>query len=189
MFRKMKKIPCILLFGAAISGCFSYSSPYDYAENWIIREDPARTFSIPADVFYVPHDLYTNVAMLPPMNSYVRSEVGNGRFSGTARVFSPLIATEDDLENALRWYFKYHHNRKRPLFFIGEGLGGSMLQAYEQRNARFLKVAGFVKSFYTKSAHKGFVTDDMVKDIKQSVVRTRFRAIWGRDMVESAPQK
>ena len=167
-----------------LAGCFSYTSPYDYAENWLIREDPVRTFVIPADVIYLQNDLYLNVAHVPLMLNYAQSEVGHKRFKGLARVFSPLVASKEDLELALKWYFKYHHTGERPFIFIGEGEGGKLLHDYEKENEEDLKDDGLVASFYTEDARKGFVTDEMVRQIKEAVQKARFRAVWGKDMPE-----
>ncbi len=160
------------------------SSPYDYVENWLIREDPVRTFVIPADVFYVQNDLFLNVAHVQIMHDYAITEVGNGRFRGLARVFSPLIATPEDLEKAIKWYFDYHHDQHRPFVFIGEGEGGAFLKAYEMEHEEELLKEGLVASFYTDAARKGFVTSEMVRQIKEAVARARFRSIWGREMPE-----
>ena len=116
------------------------------------------------------------------MSVYAKSEVGNGRFTGLARVFAPLIVSEKDLDRALSWYFRYHHSRKRPFVFIGEGKGGALLQAYEEKNANFLKAAGLLKSFYTDEARRGFVTAEMVKEIKVALARARYKTVWGREM-------
>ena len=187
----MKRQLCMMLGLAMVllAGCCLLSSPYDYMENWLIREDAVRSFSIPADVFYLQSDLYANVESLPLMSAYAKAEVGGGRFAGLARVFAPLIVSEGDLDRALDWYFRYHHERKRPFFFIGEGKGGALLKAYEEKNANFLKAAGLLKSFYTDEARKGFVTSDMVKEIKASITRARFKAIWGREMSQMMPKE
>ena len=184
MFRKMMKILApVILVASFLAGCVS-SSPYDYVESWLIREDPVRTFVVPSDLFYVQGSLYSNVAHVPLMHSYAQTEVGNNRFSGIARVFSPLIANFDDLEKALDWYFKYHHAKGRPFTFIGEGEGGALLQAYEKEHEEKLKSLGLVASFYTDRARKGFVTQDTVRQIKEAVAKARFRAVWGRDAPE-----
>lgn len=167
----------------SLAGCVS-SSPYDYMENWLIREDPVRTFAIPADVIYVQGDLYTRAANVPMMNYYAQTEVGNGRFTGLARVFSPLVASPEDLERALDWYFKYHHKAGRPFIFIGEGEGGRFLKAYEENDADDLKKEGLVASYYTDEYRKGFVTAAMVAEIKQAVLRAHFKRAWGKDMPE-----
>ena len=178
----MKRLSLVALM--LLSGCFSYTSPYDYLENWLIREDPVRTFVIPADVIYVQGDLYTKLANVPMMHDYAKTEVGNNRFDKLARVFAPLIATREDLENALEWYFRYHHKKNRPFIFIGEGEGGKFLKEYEENDAEDLKEKGLVKSYYTDEYRKGFVNAEMVKEIKKAVERARFREIWGKDMPE-----
>ena len=179
----MKRLVVTILAASALAGCTT-SSPYDYVENWLIREDPVRTFVVPSDVFYVQGSLYSNVAHVPLMYSYAQTEVGRNRFSGIARVFSPLIANSDDLEKALDWYFKYHHVKDRPFSFIGEGEGGALLQAYEKEHEEKLKRLGLVASFYSDKARKGFVTQDTVRQIKEAVAKARFRAVWGRDAPE-----
>ena len=175
----------VALLAVVLSGCSIFSrSPYDQAENWIVREDPVRPFAIPADVFYVQSTLYESVVNIPMMDSYAKSEVGKKRFKGLARVFCPLIATQDDLNSALDWYFKHHHTKGRPVVFIGEGEGGKMLKAYEKEHENSLKKRGLAASFYTEDSHKGFVTDEMVSEIREAVVRARYREMWDREMPE-----
>ena len=181
----MKKLAmsfaALALFAA---GCFSTRSPYDYVENWLIREDPVRAFAVSSDVIYLHGDLYVDMRAIPSMVSYAKAEVGNGRFSGVARVFAPLVASEDDLEAALDWYFRYHHEDCRPFSFIGEGEGGALLKAYEEKNGERLRKKGLVASYYTDTTRKGFVNDSMVREIRCAVIRARYRAQWGREMPE-----
>ena len=171
----------LALFAAVLAGCFG-QTPYDYAENWVIREDPVRTFVVPSDVIYLQNDLYTSVKRLPQMTTYANSEVGRGRFEGVARVFSPLIVDSKDLEKALDWYFDTHHEKGRPFVFIGEGRGGELLREYENENRKSLVKKGLAASFYTDAAGKGFVTDDMVKAVKHAVLEARYKAVWNREM-------
>ena len=127
----MKKKLVSLFALVLVAGCLS-KSPYEYLENWLIREDPVRMFAVPADVFYVQGDMYTKKSSVPMMTDYARMEVGHQRFHGIARVFSPLIASSDDLEAAIKWYFKYHHEGNRSFVFIGEGEGGRGVSARPQ---------------------------------------------------------
>ena len=172
-----------MLLVAVLAGCQSHS-PYRYAENWLICEAATRPFAVPADVFYVQGALYHNIANGPLMYSYALSEVGKGKFSGIARVFAPLVANEEDVARAIKWYTMRFHQRKRPFFFIGEGEGGKLLKQYEQDHLSSLKAMGLAGSFYTDVGHKGFVTGDMVKKIKSIIEHVRFRATWGREMTE-----
>ncbi len=172
-----------VLLAAALAGCKSHS-PYRYADNWLIYEAATRPFAVPADVIYVQDALYHNIANGSLMFSYAQSEVGNGKFNGVARVFSPLIANEEDVAHAIKWYLMYFHQRKRPFFFIGEGEGGKLLKQYEQDHESSLKSFGLAGSFYSDVGHKGFVTTDMVKKIKSITEHVRFRATWKREMTE-----
>lgn len=179
----MKKKFLYLSALVLLAGCH-FSSPYDYLENWLIREDPVRMFAVPADVIYVQGDMYTKKANVPMMADYAKMEVGNKKFYGLARVFSPLIASSDDLEEAMKWYFKYHHKDGRSFVFIGEGEGGRLLKAYEQNDVDELKKKGLVASFYTDDCRKGFVTPEMIEEIRKAVARARFREVWGKEMPE-----
>ena len=102
--------------------------------------------------------------------------------SGLDRHVGTLVASSEDMENALKWYFKHHHKKNRPFIFIGEGEGGRLLKAYEQNNAEDLKKKGLVASFYCDEHQRGFVTKAMVEEIKEAIARARFKNIWGKDM-------
>ena len=165
---------------ALLAGC--RHSPYDYMENWLVREEAIRPFAVQSDVIYLQDSLYTNIATLAEMNAYANSEVGRGRFDGLARVFSPLVAGSDDLELALEWYFSNVHTGDRPFMFIGEGAGGALLKAYEEANAEDLARKGLVLSRYTENAHTGFVKDWMIRELRDALTRRRYRDQWRREM-------
>ncbi|MBO7686009.1 MAG: hypothetical protein J6V72_06490 [Kiritimatiellae bacterium] len=176
------RICSLALLAIPLAGCLSHPSPYDYVENWLVREDPIRTFVIPADVIYVQSELYTRRADVQKMQDHVRLEVGQGKFSGLARVFSPLVASPEDMESALKWYFRYHHKKDRPFVFIGEGEGGTLLREYEEMNAEELKEKGLVASYYSDEHKRGFVTAEIIDEIREIVANARFRHVWGKDM-------
>ena len=168
------------LAAAFLAGCSS--SPYDYSENWLVREDATRPFAVPSDLIYVQGVPYTNVNAIAKMVSHTKDEVGNGRFGGLSRVFAPLVANSGDLELALEWYFSHHHDDGRPFVFVGEGPCGALLKEYEERNAEDLRDKGLLLSFYTEASHTGFVTDKTVREIRRAIVRRRYQEQWGRDM-------
>ena len=173
-----------LVAAAFVCGCASVKSPYDRIDSWLIREDAVRPFFVAADLLYVQGDLYVEMGMVSKMNTYAKDAVGNGRFAGVARVFSPLVANAEDIELAVKWYFDHHHDGKRPFVFIGEGEGGALLKAYQERNAERLAKKGLVASYYAEEAHPGFVTDEMIREIRNEVARARYREHWGREMPE-----
>ena len=167
---------------AMFVGCMHPKSPYDRQDNWFVCDAPVCSYAASADIFYVQGDLYTNVAKLPPMNHYVQSEVGKGRFTGLARVFAPIISSEEDLKQSIQWYLGRYHTKKRPFVFVGEGKGGEFLKEYETHHAYILKKKGLVASFYTDEARKGFVNDDMIREIKKAISRARYSSEWHREM-------
>ena len=177
---KLKSLAFVAVSTIILAGCCS--SPYDYVDYWLIREDPTLTFSVNADVIYIQDELYLHTARLPSMYARAKVTVGNGRFEGVARVFSPLVTSADDVEMAVKWYLKNHHERKRPFAFIGEGEGGRFLWAYEQVHSAELKEAGFIGGFYTDETDGKFVNDEIVHKIRDVAMRVRYRNIWGREM-------
>ncbi len=98
----MKRFAATILAASVLAGCIT-SSPYDYVENWLIREDPVRTFVVPSDLFYVQGSLYSNVAHVPLMQSYAKTEVGQTRFSKIERGFSSLLSYSANLARDLAW--------------------------------------------------------------------------------------
>ena len=91
----MKSTIVFLFAASVVSGCLWSNSPYDYMENWIMREDAVRPFSVPVDVIYVQDQLYVSMNALPEMQSLAMDAVGRDKFSGFARVFSPLVANKN----------------------------------------------------------------------------------------------
>ena len=170
------------LAAALAAGCRT-KSPYDYMENWIIRDSAVRPFAVAADIIYLQDKLYDDLKAVPSMNYRAKQEVGNGRFDGFARVFSPLVTNADDLELAMEWYFRYREG-VRPLVFIGEGAGGALLKAYETENQNALKGNGLVASFYSEMENGPFVTDEMMAEIRNAILRFRYRGTWGREIPE-----
>ena len=71
--------------------------------------------------------------------------------------------------------------------FIGEGEGGSFLREYEEQNAEDLKEKGLVASYYCDEHKRGFVSQEMIDEIRETVARARFRQIWGKDMPDGLP--
>ena len=175
----MKNLIPILLVAAAVSGC---KSPYDYMENWLIREDAVRPFAVPVDVLYVQDRLYFSADSLPGMQSLALDAVGRGKFAGFARVFSPLVACEEDVEKAVKWYLKHHNSSGRSFALIGEGEGGSLLKSYAEKNAEWLEKKGLVASFFTALPDKNFVSEEMVRTIRNRAASVRYRRQWGREM-------
>lgn len=177
----MKSLIPILIVATFMSGC---TSPYDYMENWLVREDAVRPFAVPVDVIYVQDRLYDSMNALPEMQSIAMDAVGRGKFTGLARVFSPLVASEDDVEKAIGWYLNHHNSTGRPFALIGEGRGGALLKAYADENASWLEGKGLVTSFFAERPDRDFVSQDMIRTIKNRAAAVRYRRQWDKEMPE-----
>ncbi len=177
------KFAALIAIPTVLVGCAT-RSPYDYMENWAIREDPVRPFVVNADVIYVQGTLYTNHKHLTELQLYADSEVGHGRFGGIARVFSPLVSCRADIDLALQWYFDHHYEDGRFLIFIGEGVGGSLLRDYHNAHHEELLKKGLVGAYYKDVGNMGFVDKELVKEIKAALTAARYKSIWGREILE-----
>ena len=62
-----------------------------------------------------------------------------------------------------------------------------VLQVYDEKNADDLKEKGLVASYYCDEHKRGFVTQEMIEEIREAVARARFRHIWGKDMPDGLP--
>ena len=178
----MRHVAFAFLTAALAVGCRT-KSPYDYTENWVIRDNAIRPFAVAADIIYLQDRLYDDIKAVPLMNYRARQEVGNGRFDGFARVFSPLVANADDLALAMKWFFR-NREGERPFVFIGEGAGGELLRAYETENLDSLKSKGLVVSFYSEFENGPFVNAGMLTEIRNAILRSRYRETWGREIPE-----
>ena len=178
----MKNLIPLLFAALVVSGCRSSKSPYDYMENWLIREDAVRPFAIPVDVLYVQDRLYFRSESLPEMQTKAMDAVGREKFAGIARVFSPLVDCEEDIKKAVEWYIKHHNGTGRPFVLIGEGEGGELLKSYAEKNTAWLEKNGLVASFYSKLPDKDFISEGMIQTIKRRAATVRYRRQWDREM-------
>ena len=179
----MKNTVAILLATMVFSGCLCPKSPYDYMENWLIREDAVRPFAVPVDIIYIQDRLYFATDSLPLMQSVANDAVGRGKLDGFARAFSPLVTCEEDVEKAVEWYIEHHNGKGRPFALIGEGEGGALLKSYAEENAEWLAKKGLVASFYSELPDKEFVSEEMIHVIKRRAVAVRYRRQWDREML------
>lgn len=179
----------LALAGTILAGCCTSKSPYDYLDNWLIREEAVRPFAVPTDIIYVQDRLYRATQEIPEMQTWARDAVGRGRFEGIARVFAPLVSCLDDVEMAVTWYVKHHNTTRRPFVLIGEGQGGELLKTFAEENREWLVEKGFVASFYSKTPDPHFVSDEMIRMIKIRSAGARYQREWGRVVPEGLLEK
>ena len=146
----MKKT--LLLFAAAFavfsfSGC-STVSPYDYADNWLIRENDIPQYYSKFDLFYIgkapagygdTHDIQFN---------WTKTHT-NDIFGRGVRVFAPKIQTPDvqNVAGALQYYMDNFHQTGHPFVLLAEGKAADLLYAAMQKVSGMTVKNGFIAAY------------------------------------------
>ena len=146
----MKKM--LLLFAAAFailsfSGC-STVSPYDYADNWLIRENDIPQYYSKFDLFYIgkapagygdTHDIQFN---------WTKTHT-NDIFGRGVRVFAPKIKTPDvkNVAEALQYYMDNFHEAGHPFVLLAEGKAADLLYIAMQDVSGMTVKNGFIAAY------------------------------------------
>lgn len=141
----MKKNYFLILIGLVLllSGCAV--SPYNYADNWVIRQNAKPLYFANYDlIYFYPEGIINNDTVkvnwaLDRTNAekfflfcrYQTIEV----FGNRVRVFCPFVRRIDcdtlyhDVDSSLQFYLDELHPKRRPFVIMGEGSGA--LTAYK----------------------------------------------------------
>ena len=146
----MKKM--LLLFAAAFAlfsfcGC-STVSPYDYADNWLIRENDIPQYYSKFDLFYIgkapagygdTHDIQFN---------WTKTHT-NDIFGRGVRVFAPKIKTPDvkKVAGALQYYLDHFHKTGHPFVLLAEGKSADLLYAAMRKVSGMTVKNGFIAAY------------------------------------------
>ncbi len=146
----MKKVLCLLAAVSALlsfSGCSSVS-PYDYADNWLIRENDIPQYYSQFDLFYIgkapaeygdTHDIQFN---------WTKTHT-NDIFGRGIRVFAPQIKTADagSVAEALQYYMDFFHQEGHPFVLLAEGKAADLLYAAMQKVSGMTVENGFIAAY------------------------------------------
>lgn len=126
----MKKLLYRFLIAASVLTLFgcAMESPYDYGDNWLIRENDIPQFYSTFDLFYIgkapsiygeSHDVQFNWA-----HTHTNDIFGRG-----VRVFSPKLRQPDaeNVAEALEYYLTHFHQTGHPFVLLGEGKAAELL--------------------------------------------------------------
>ena len=149
----------LILFAAActilsFSGCSSVS-PYDYADNWLIRENDIPQYYSKFDLFYIgkapsgygdTHDIQFN---------WTKTHT-NDIFGRGVRVFAPKIKTPDakNVAEALQYYIDSFHKEGHPFVLLAEGKAADLLYAAMQKVSKLEVKNGFIAAYLPDMAPK-----------------------------------
>lgn len=140
-------------FAAAFAGIFllagcNSASPYDYGNNWLIRENDIPQFHSKFDLFYIgkasagygdTHDIQFNWA-----KTHTNDIFGNG-----VRVFAPEIQNPDidNVTEALEYYLENFHAPGHPFVLLAEGKAADLLYAAMQKTSGLTVKNGFIAAY------------------------------------------
>ena len=172
MEEKMKKLLLLLTAAAVVFtvwGC-SFSSPYDYGTNWLLRENDIPQYYSQFDLFYIgkapagygdTHDIQFN---------WTKTHT-NDIFGRGVRVFAPEIQQPDvkNVTEALEYYLDNFHKPGHPFVLLAEGKAADLLyQAMRKTGGLTVKngfIAAYLPDMQPKSAEQ--IADDFYwKDLK-----------------------
>ena len=146
----MKKIFCCLIVVSAIvliNGCASVS-PYEYGENWLIRENDIPQYYSKFDLFYIgkapagygdTHDIQFN---------WTKTHT-NDIFGRGVRVFAPKIQNPDvkNVTEALEFYLENFHKPGHPFVLLAEGKAADLLYQVMQKADGITVKNGFIAAY------------------------------------------
>ena len=130
-----------------IGGCSSVS-PYEYGNNWLIRENDIPQYYSKFDLFYIgkapagygdTHDIQFN---------WTKTHT-NDIFGRGVRVFAPEIR-KPDVENvaaALEFYLKNFHVPGHPFVLLAEGKAADLLYAAMKKTRGITVKNGFIAAY------------------------------------------
>ena len=146
----MKRFGCCLLalIGALlISGCSSVS-PYEYGNNWLIRENDIPQYYSKFDLFYIgkapagygdTHDIQFN---------WTKTHT-NDIFGKGVRVFAPEIKTPtvENVQEALEFYLDNFHKSGHPFILLAEGKAADLLYQVMKKTSGLTVENGFIAAY------------------------------------------
>lgn len=131
----------------ACCGCTSLS-PYDYAENWLIRENDIPKYYSTFDLFYigkVPADYGdTHEIQFNWTKTHTNDIFGRG-----VRVFAPNFHKLEVqyVRDALQYYLEHFHTEGHPFVLLAEGKDADLLYEAMQEVSGLTAQNGFVAAY------------------------------------------
>lgn len=130
-----------------LCGCSSVS-PYDYADNWLIRENDIPQYYSKFDLFYIgkapagygdSHEIQFN---------WTKTHT-NDIFGRCIRVFAPKIPTSDvkNVTVALQYYMDKFHVDGHPFVLLAEGNAADLLYEAMQKTSGMKVKNGFIAAY------------------------------------------
>ena len=146
----MKKV---FYLAAAVIGILTFTgcstvSPYDFGDNWLIRENDIPQYFSKFDLFYVgkapaaygdTHDIQFN------WNKTHTNDI----FGIGVRVFAPEIQTPDikNVTAALEYYLEHFHAPGHPFVLLAEGRAADLLYAAMKKVDGLTVENGFIAAY------------------------------------------
>ena len=160
----------IVVLAMVVSGCSSIS-PYDYADNWLIRENDIPQYYSTFDLFYIgeapaiygdTHEVQLN---------WVKTHT-NDIFGNRVRVFAPAAYpwNEEKAIAALQYYLDHFHQEGHPFVLMAEGKFADLLYQAIRENAKVIPENGFIAAYLPDMTPKS--TEEIVEDFYWKKLKT-----------------
>lgn len=142
-----------LLIGALgalclLVGCTTAVSPYDYADNWLIRENDIPQYHSSFDLFYIGDIPAGYGDSRRDRFNWVRTHT-NDVFGDRVRVFAPQISDPDAEKTAaaLQYYLDHFHREGHPFVLLAEGKFADLLYQAMRKVDGLSVENGFVAAY------------------------------------------
>lgn len=145
--KKLFYLTALTAIALTFAGC-SFSSPYDYGSNWLIRENDIPQYYSKFDLFYIgkapagygdTHDIQFN---------WTKTHT-NDIFGRGVRVFAPEINNPDEnnVAEALEYYLNNFHKPGHPFVLLAEGKAADLLYTAMQNVGGLTVENGFIAAY------------------------------------------
>lgn len=129
------------------AGC-STVSPYDYADNWLIRENDIPQFHATYDLFYLGEAPTGYGNTRRDCFNWAKTHTSD-TFGNRVRVFAPRISNPDVKKTvaALQYYLDHFHQKNHPFILLAEGKFADLIYQAMRKVSGLSVENGFVAAY------------------------------------------
>ena len=165
---------CFVAVAAVLLAGGCATSPYEYGDNWVIRENDIPQFYSKFDLFYIGKAPASYGDTREVQFNWTKTHT-NDVFGRGVRVFAPKInkSEVDNVRAALEFYLDNFHKNGHPFVLLAEGKEADILYQAMQKTSGLTVKNGFIAAYLPdmkpKSAEE--IADDFYWDDLKAAAR------------------